>query len=240
MQFPHRRFDPILVSMLAALALGWAGPALGAPQQESSAQSADDDEASDEEERTYSRFYTGAFHEYSLRGGPSLVDEVDYAGWHLDAGMRHSFPFLLGDFRVAYRFDNLSAGNDRLPDTLEQHSVGGYLALHPLYLLLLGSDWLSYTLASLHLELGIGAQFAVLEIGSDSEDARFETDFSPFYTVGGGFDVPLWDTDEGAAPWLNVVYRWRMADVERPSSELDVDMHTIQVGLGWRINGLLF
>jgi hypothetical protein len=190
----------------------------------------------------YSDYFTGAFVEYSVRGGASLASEADYDGWHIDAGVRHSFPMLLGDFRVAYRFDNLSEGgagnpNALAPGPIEQHSVGGYLALHPAYLLMLGSDWLSYTLASIHLELGGGVRLGVLERVVDGE---FEMGVGPFVSIGGGFDMPLADPDSGAAPWLNFVYRWHVADFDGAVETYDIDMHVVQVGLGWRINGLMF
>jgi hypothetical protein len=195
------------------------------------------EESSGDATREYSQYYTGAFHEYSMRGGLTLPSNTDYSGWHLDIGIRHSFPFLVGDFRVAYQFDRLDADTDADLGQLEQHAVGGYLAVHPGYLLLLGSDWLGYTLSSVHLELGGGAQMGVLE-NPATED--FETGFGPFVSIGGGFDVPLADPDNGAAPWLNFIYRWRVADFDGEVETFDLDTHLVQVGLGWRINGLLF
>ena len=193
-------------------------------------------DASEKNEHSeYSDYYTGAFVEYSVRGGASLATDAAYDGWHIDAGVRHSFPMLIGDFRIAYRYDRLSAGPSAGP--LEQHGLGGYLAFHPAYLLMLGSDWLSYTLSSIHLELGGGAKFGVLE---PADGGDFETGLGPFVSVGGGFDVPLGDPDTGAAPWLNFVYRWHVADFDGEVETFDLDMHVLQVGLGWRINGLLF
>jgi hypothetical protein len=172
-----------------------------------------------------------------VRGGASLASQAAYDGWHIDAGVRHSFPMLLGDFRVAYRFDNLSEADALAPGPIQQHSVGGYLALHPAYLLMLGNDWLSYTLASIHLEIGGGARLGVLE---RTDEDVFETGFGPFVSIGGGFDMPLADPDSGASPWLNVVYRWHVADFDGAVETYDIDMHVVQVGLGWRINGLMF
>lgn len=187
-------------------------------------------------EPEYSQYYTGAFHEYSMRGGLTLPANSDYRGWHVDIGVRHSFPFLIGDFRVAYQFDRLES-DEASQGPLDQHGLGGYLAIHPGYLLLLGSDWLSYTLASVHLELGGGAKMGVVQ---NLEAGDFETGLGPFVSIGGGFDVPLGDPDTGAAPWLNFVYHWQVADFDDRVETFDLDSHVVQIGLGWRINGLLF
>ena len=185
----------------------------------------------------YSQYYTGAFSEYSVRAGANFNAENAYDGWSLDLGFRHSFPMQVGDVRLAYQYDVLGEEADSLPGPIEQHNVGAYLAIHPAYLLLLGSDWLSYTVGSIYAEIGVGAQFGALERRSDGV---FETDVGPFVTFGGGLDVPLWDPDVGQAPWLNIVYRYHVADFDRPSQTYDVDLHSVMVGVGWRINGLLF
>lgn len=183
----------------------------------------------------YSPYYNGAFVEYSVRGGASLATEAPYDGWNVDVGARHSFPMLLGDFRLAYRFDNF--GDASASGKLEQHNVGGYLAIHPLYLVLLGSDWLSYSIASLYAEVGGGAQMAILKPDGDGD---YRTHFGPFVSLGVGLDIPLSDPDVGYAPWLNLVYRWHVADFDGAVETYDIDMHLLQVGVGWRINGLLF
>lgn len=223
---------------LLALALIASSLLLGAP-----ADAADPVEPAPEapEEQTedsdYSPYFTGAFVEYALRGGASLATDAPYDGWHMDIGMRHSFPMLIGDLRVAYRFDRLTPSDESAPGAIDQHGLGAYLAIHPGYLLLLGNDWLSYTLASVFLELGAGAQASVL---NRADDDSYETGFGPFTSLGAGVDMPLWDADGGHAPWLNIVYRWHIADFDGARETHDIDMHILQVGLGWRINGLLF
>lgn len=217
--------------------------ALAAPATVWADDGADDEPGStaagdlDDEERNYSRFFTGAFTEYSLRLGLSRPTDADYDGWHLDAGFRHSFPFLVGDTRLAYRFDRLTPkdGADDLDGQLDQHGLGAYLALHPGFLFLLGNDWLAYTLASIYGEVGAGGQMGVLEVGDD-----YETGFAPFVSVGAGVDIPLWNADAGDVPWLNLTYRWHKADFGDSSESLEVDMHLWQIGVGWRINGLLY
>jgi hypothetical protein len=195
------------------------------------------DQRSQEAESGYSPYYTGAFVEYAMRAGPNFATSAAYEGWHLDLGVRHSFPMLIGDFRLAYRFDRLTETDGSTPGPIDSHNLGGHLALHPAYLLLLGNDWLSYTLASLYLELGAGAKFDVLDSRATGD---FESHFGPWVSLGGGLDIPLWDVDKGYAPWLNIVYRWHVADFDGDVETYDLNMHLVQVGLGWRINGLLF
>lgn len=164
-----------------------------------------------EEKRAYSQYFNGSFWDVSARGGAS-----DLEGWSVDAGIRQSFPMYLGDTRLSYRRDFFSGGD---VDTIH---VG--FGLHPLYVVLLGSDWLSYVVASFYAELGAGA--------------TIEDGVHPAWNVGVGIDFPLWDPDTGMAPWLNVLYRyeWTTATL----GEASLDRGTGFIGLSWRVNGLLF
>lgn len=202
---------------------------------------AQNDSGADEDPQPsrYSDFFTGAFHEYSIRGALTGGPKTPYDGWSLDFGIRHSFPMLLGDTRLSYRFDSLTSDRDSLPDTLEQHVFGVHVALHPLYLVLLGSDWLGYTISSLYFEIGGGLRYDIL----DARESRgeYEHDLGLFGSIGGGFDIPLSDPDKGQAPWLNAVYRYEYGRFERPTGEsIRLRRHGVFLGLGWRINGLLF
>jgi hypothetical protein len=240
----------LLCSPQAPIAAETARESITPPAEQSGATSdaAGSPDAHDETAREYSRQYIGAFVEYSARAGASIATDAPYSGWNLDIGMRHSFPVLLGDFRVAYRYDHLTptdAAPENLADDvalLGQHSLGGFLAIHPGYLLLLGSDQLSYTLASLHAEIGFGAQYSVFEPSRAALDAGadYRTNIAPFVSLGVGLGIPLLDPDVGHAPWLHLVYRWHVADFDGDIETFDLDMHLLQLGLGWRINGLLF
>lgn len=202
------------------------------------------------EKRDYSKQYNGSYVEYSLRGGASLSSNTDYSGWNIDAGMRHSFPAMLGDFRVAYRYDHLTpntAARERVNEMgqlsesplFENHSVGGYLGIHPGYLLLLGNSRLAYTLASLHAEIGFGAEYSrVAPSEASGGDTRGK--LAPFVSLGVGLNIPITSPDVGYAPWIHLLYRWHISDFNGKVETFDVNMHILQVGLGWRINGLLF
>lgn len=202
------------------------------------------------EKRDYSKQYNGSYVEYSLRGGASLSSNTDYSGWNIDAGMRHSFPAMLGDFRVAYRYDHLTpkkAASERRNDMgqltesplFENHSVGGYLGIHPGYLLLLGNSRLAYTLASVHVELGVGAEYSVVA-PSEASGGDSRGNLAPFVSFGAGFNIPITSPDVGYAPWIHFLYRWHISDFNGDVETFDVNMHILQIGLGWRINGLLF
>lgn len=245
--------------LLAAILCGTGFPCAAMaqayrPQPPAGAPDADDIFTVQAPDRNYSQGYTGAFVEYSIRTGLSIPTEAPYSGWNFDVGMRHSFPALLGDFRVAYRFDRLHGDAGELlnpqdpaeilrqPGMIDQHSLGGYLAIHPAYLLLLGNSKLAYSLASVHLELGFGAQYALLEPTSAQRDLGedYRSHVGPFVSLGGGFSVPLTNPDVGYAPWLHFVYRWHVADFNGEIDTFDINMHVVQIGLGWRINGLLY
>ncbi|MGM0556309.1 MAG: hypothetical protein ACQEVA_08005 [Myxococcota bacterium] len=196
-------------------------------------------ESEEREKQAYSDQFTGAFQEYSIRGAWSDGPATAYEGWSLDAGFRHSFPMLLGDTRLSYRFDSLRPEDQDLPAKLERHAVGVHVAFHPLYLALLGSDWLGYTIASLYFEIGGGAHYGILD--ARQTRGEYERDFGLFASLGAGIDFPLWDPDVGFAPWLNAVYRFQYSDFDRPDDDsLVLRRHEFFVGLGWRINGLLF
>lgn len=206
--------------------------------------------ADTDHERDYSKKYNGAFVEYSVRGGLSLSSNSEQSGWNIDAGMRHSFPALLGDFRVAYRYDRLtpdaSASTHRNAQGLktasplfQNHSVGGYLGIHPGYLLLLGNSRLAYTLASLHAEIGFGAEYSIVS-PSEAQGGDSRGQLGPFVSIGVGLNMPILNADVGYAPWLHVLYRWHISDFDGDVEAFDVDMHILQIGLGWRINGLLY
>jgi|GEM_PF-3266141 len=204
----------------------------------------------DGEQRDYSKQYNGSFVEYSLRGGASLSSNADYNGWNIDAGMRHSFPALLGDFRLAYRYDRLSPnsvaserrdamGRLTASPLIQNHSVGGYLGIHPGYLLLLGNSRIAYALASLHAEIGVGAEYTIVD-PAEAKGGDSRGQFGPFFSIGVGLNIPITSPDVGYAPWIHLLYRWHVSDFVGETEDFDVNMHILQIGLGWRINGLLF
>ena len=194
-----------------------------------------------EREDDYSQYYTGAFYELGARALASTAGDSDFGGLGFDVGLRGSFPMYLGDLRLAYRFDALDAeAPTQHPGQIDQHSVGLTLNVHPLFLFLLGSDWLSYTIASFYLEVGLGAQWASFApAASAAADTLDDAGF--WWSLGLGIDIPLWDPDVGYAPWLSVLYRNHRGDFDvSEQEEIDLSLHALIVGLGWRINGLPF
>ncbi len=193
------------------------------------ASSAQAEEPSEEPTEAYSDAYNGSFVEWSVRGAPTTAPGT---AWAVDAGIRQAFPFLLGDTRLAYRYDrSVPEGYERI----ETHEIGVWGAIHPLYLLILGSDWISYVASSIYLELGLGGHFAIGTLPESNE-----TDLGFTWSVGAGLDIPLSDPDNGWAPWLNLLYRYRGADFDGGLGEVELGAHAVFVGLGIRRNGLLF
>ncbi len=191
----------------------------------------------------YGDAFNGTFTDLSARYGFTTIAQNDYSGYAIDLGARMSFPMLLGDVRLAYRYDALTSdAGARAPQApelspLQSHHAGASLALHPLYLVLLGADWLSYTIASLYLDLGLGVQYAT----RDADDHLKRSDLGFTYHFGVGIDSPLWNPDVGYALWLNVLYRNQRADFDLDDSrEIGLSAHTLFVGLSWRWNSLLW
>lgn len=199
-----------------------------------------DDSWQPEHLEAYGDSFNGTFTAIEARYGLTQVGGNDYSGYSLDAGLRMAFPMYVGDMRLGYRFDDLSHdGKAPDPGQISTHSLIASLALHPLYLVLLGNDWLSYTIASLYVDLGLGAQLSWRDMKSPVSGDGFDAGFA--WHLGAGIDIPLWDADLGQAPWLNLLYRYQRADFDLDDERaLDLHTHTLFVGLSWRFNRLLF
>lgn len=191
------------------------------------------EENGDEDERRFSEEFTGAFIEPGIRA--SLSGGPRFTAWGLDAGLRHSFPFLLGDLRLSYSYDRFSTHDAAAGPDFNTHSGSLHLAIHPLYLALLWSDWWGYAIGSFYVEAGLGGHANVFETAGTPADPGFH------WSVGAGIDLPLADPDRGHAPWLHLLYRFRRRGVDTPGGErVPMKLHSGFVGLGWRFNGMLF
>lgn len=182
------------------------------------------------------RAFNGAFWEVSARGGTVIPTEGS-TGWTADIGFRNSFPMYAGDNRLSYQYQRRSLDGR----SLQIHGAQATVGLHPFFLALLSEGWLSHFLASLHLELGFGPQWANLEASSaDSSDA--EDTWGLTGSVGTGFDLPLTDANQGRALWASAVYRrsWSTNDFDIDGDQRSLHDHQIFVGLAWRTNGTLW
>lgn len=190
-----------------------------------------------EAREAYPDSFNGSFVDLGVRLGQTQAGTSGFDGDTLDLGGRFSFPMYVGDVRLAYRYDNLTNTGAGARGDLNAHSMSASLALHPFYLFLLGSDWLSYTFASIYLDAGLGMQRSTLR----QTGRAAETDLGFVWHWGVGIDVPLWDPDVGFAPWLNVLYRNHRATHDRDGvPDIGMPLHTVFLGLSWRINTLVF
>lgn len=202
------------------------------------AQSPFDDGWMPEDTRAHAPTFNGSFTSIGARLGNTWLVDNPYEGWSLEVGPRMSFPFLVGDTRLRYRYDSLTDTQGPLGD-MSVHSVGLEVALHPFYLFLLGSDWISYVLGSCYLDVGMGAQLAVRS--RPTGDTRAGDDAGFYWHWGAGTDIPLWDPDQGQALWVNLLYRNHRSDFDLgPEAEVGLSMHSVFIGLEWRVNTLLF
>lgn len=174
--------------------------------------------------------FNGAFTEWSVRGG-AVVPTDGSRGWIGDVGFRHAFPMYVGDTRLAYQH----ARWDHADETVGLHDLSVTFGLHPFFLALLSEGTVSHVLASLHLELGLGAQLA--------RHSRDDVEGGPGLagSVGTGFDIPLTRPNRGDSLWINAVYRYKWSTIDLEVDEgADLHGHQIFIGLAWRNNGILW
>lgn len=173
------------------------------------------------------RPFGGNFAEFSLRGGPVLAEHTK--SWSIDVGFRNSIPFYLTDNRISYRYRQL----DHQVGTAI-HGIHGTFGIHPFYLTLLSGSLVGHFLASLHLELGLGAHLGQHLL---NQSPRHRPGFA--WSLGSGFDLPITDPNRSYGLWLNVNYRrtWTTLTAQTQGELLPLHDHGFHIGLGWRING---
>ena len=216
-------------ALLAAVVLA---ALLCAPSQAEAGSEAEAEEAADERGLDAGKEgYAGAFWEPTIHGGVGFAPETSTPAIAMSAGFRHSFVFLLGDTRLSYQFLRRRGG---ATDRGTRHGIWLHTALHPLFPVLLGSDWFSYLAASIYFELGVGG----LAHASSGEPSPVTPGFG--WSYGAGLDVPLGDADSGSIPWMHLLFR-RSFDVANAGATGGIfRFDTFTVGLGWRFNGALF
>lgn len=170
--------------------------------------------------------FNGSFFGFGARLGSTSVADSDWSGYSIDVGPRMAFAAYVGDLRLGYRYDHL--GED-----LSVHSISPSLAIHPLYLVLLGNGWLWYTIASLYIDAGVSLQFASTPDHLDPALA---------FHWGAGIDIPVWSPDIlGHGLWINLLYRNLRGSLELPDTpSRSLSQHTLFLGLEWRTNTLPF
>ena len=219
---PH---NPQRTVGLLALALALS---LSLPPQSAAAQTKASPPAS---ESPSGETYNGSFTEVELLGGLGWPRGIDGRRWSLQANLRHSFLLHLGDTRLGYAYDRFDAGPS-LPD--QRHGLWLHTGLHPFFISLLWNNWFSYVLASTHLELGAGALFYPGANGQPYGAAGFG------WSVGAGVDLPLGMPDEGAIPWLHLLYRHTADATHWSTPDFPARTNALFVGIGWRLNTTLF
>lgn len=176
-----------------------------------------------QEAPAYSPNYTGAFLAAgatvgSVRAAPP--DEPPAWGPAVGAWLGWSAPLQVLDAQVSWVHSEASGGQDTLLAAA---------ALHPLFIAHLESSPLYYALGSIYLLAGVDVDF-VHEAGIAD----------PGIQLGGGFDLPLDDVDDGGAFWLGVEYRRNTIDHPRAHYSVEEVQHLALLRLSYRNNGYVF
>ena len=225
---PHRGHWATSIATAFVLAL-FAFPA--------AAQSADDRDGAQSQSSAVDDApepFNGSFGEWSLRGGPLLPSADGSVGWTGEIGFRNAFPFYLGANRIAYSYGRWSVDDE----TVQMHGLHASVGIHPFYLALLSEGLTSHFLASLHVELGLGPRFALLPDGDEGTTSGFGLVGS----VGGGFDLPITNPNQGRSLWFNTVYRrnWTTIRLDSSDDAGRLHEHAFFFGLSFRSNGIVW
>jgi hypothetical protein len=188
--------------------------------------------------RPYSAHWTGAYLGVEALSGPLWLTTrglSDEPGWLVGARLRANHVMSLLDASLEYRvaFHNTTA--DAVPVSITHHGVSLGFGLHPLFLLNLGNDWLSYALASMYLQGGLSLDF--LSVALQDHPAASEAALG--YFVGGGLDLPLSPTDAPVSVWMGLSYRHHRVEVAAaPFNTRMMTSHGLLLSLSLRSPGL--
>ncbi len=195
-----------------------------------------DDNWTPPDAQPYSSKFQGMFTEVGVRYGRTFAPHLS-KGQTLSAHTRFAFPMSIGDVRLAYTFNHLTPSSSQEASLTSQHQLGLHFAFHPLYLLMLGSNWLGYTLGAAYIDVGAGPQLANTSYAAHTS----QRDAGLFWSVGAGIDIPLWSPEHGQAPWLNLSYqRQNTRYTLQPDTSSRLHHHNLMVGLAWKWNRLPF
>lgn len=173
--------------------------------------------------------YNGASYGPEVFAGFGSATLSDAQEASIAVGFRHSFPFLLGDSRLSYTLESPSTALNR-PD---RHGLWLHTGLHPLAPAILGSEWMHYVLGSPYFEAGVGGLIYSPEFSADVASPAVG------WSIGAGLDVPLADPDQGEAPWLHLLYRFRNDATNDTSAAGRSRVNALYLGFSWRFNGTL-
>lgn len=189
----------------------------------------------------YSNGWTGAFVGLGAFGGVAWLGNSgmgDDLGWTAGVLARMNLVLSLFDFQIDYRYSRFNTTWRDTPIGLDHHAVGAALGVHPLFLLNLGGNRVSYALAAFYLQVGVTLDVTGV---TDTRQGKSASDVDWGLNVGFGGDFPVTDPDAGNSLWIGALYRFSKTAVEvAPLDGLDLAEHITVVNLTLRHNGLLF
>jgi hypothetical protein len=173
--------------------------------------------------------------------GPSLLADSDYTeslGYVLGAFARASSVLQLFDGQLEYQYGRHLFQRSGQPVELNVHALSFIANIHPAFLAILGNSRLAYSVSSIYLQSGVSVEFtnvnsAALKIDRDNSGLAL--------FVGGGFDVPLDDPNDGGGFWMGFNYRYKVAFTNAGiGKNNDLNAHLFLFCISYRMNDLNF
>tara|TARA_B100000029_G_scaffold515753_1_gene624491 strand:+ start:521 stop:1093 length:573 start_codon:yes stop_codon:yes gene_type:complete len=173
----------------------------------------------------YNGSYYGPRIEFGKTKGILSSDQVDL-GNHFGISARMATILQIVDVDCGVHIHRSSVDDK----DLDEYRFQLGLRFHPLLLTHFENDRLGYTIASLHVFLGMGIAWFVPETYEETLDLRFVT--------GIGMEIPISNPEHSYGLWLSLGWGLVVGDVELGARERDVTHQVGLIALEFRIHHL--
>lgn len=192
------------------------------------------------EHRPYSPNWTGAFVGGGAMGGVATFRAPYTEGVAVAPTFgvfaETSTVYHILTLQTAYRFASFRPNFDLGGEgTLTRHSITGSAVIHPLFLSLLGGDWISYTLGELRFYLGPSLDSIAAEVAEEREHM-----WTLGYHLGTGVDTYIDNPHDGTSWWIGFDYRYNVVTGSRDEGLFQRAKgreHAFMLRLSFRWNG---
>ena len=159
------------------------------------------------EHQPYSPNWTGLFIGGGLIGGASFlrsdVFDDNAVGARYGAFLNASSLLHIADAQLSYTRASYSTSLLGEDTTLNRDSLTASFLLHPALLAIINGPAYGFPLASIYISIGASLEF--VSVDSASVDHNYS---NLGWHLGGGFDYPLDNPQDGSSFWLGFQYLW--------------------------------